>query len=349
MTLVNTVPSAMAELVREGLPGSVGTVNLAGEALSGTLVEEVYRQESVTKVYNLYGPSEDTTYSTWSLVPRGESTPTIGRPVTGTQLFLADGNLQLVPVGLSGEILLGGEGLARGYHGQPALSAECWIPDPLSGRIGSRLYRTGDLGRYRADGEIEFLGRIDHQVKVRGYRIELGEIEAVLGKHEAVREAVVVARESAGGPQLVGYAVPTGGALPPVYDLRAFLSEQLPAFMVPQVFVGLDQLPRTPNGKVDRAALGRRALPSPYPAGAAASESEFVAPSTAVEQMLADIWREVLGAIPSWRPESCHGYARRSVPSCPSARCSKRPPSSACRRRSPRSCWHRPIPRRWPR
>ncbi|MCP4664192.1 MAG: amino acid adenylation domain-containing protein [bacterium] len=297
ITLVNTVPSAMAELVREGLPESVVTVNLAGETLSGAVVEELHRQHSVERVCNLYGPSEDTTYSTFARMPRGESTPAIGRPVADTRLYLVDGNLELVPLGVTGEILLGGAGLARGYHHRPALTAERWVPDSLSGRPGARLYRTGDLGRCRVDGQGEFLGRIDHQVKVRSFRIELGEIETVLATHPAVERSAVVAHEEAIGDRpplparLVAYVVGAHGGAPPVAELRELLKERLPEYMVPATFLALDTLPATPGGKVDRTALSRRPLPST----AAARPDDLALPQTPVEEMLAEIWAEVLG------------------------------------------------------
>jgi amino acid adenylation domain len=183
VTLVNTVPSAMAELVRSNsVPISVRVVNLAGEPLQNTLVQQIYRQESIQRVFNLYGPSEDTTYSTFALMNKGSNeTPSIGRPIANTQVYLLDRQLHPVPIGVLGELHLGGSGLVRGYLNRSELTAEKFVPNPFSEIPGARLYRTGDLARYRPEGTIEFLGRVDHQVKVRGFRIELGEIEAVLG------------------------------------------------------------------------------------------------------------------------------------------------------------------------
>ncbi|HEX5782443.1 MAG TPA: amino acid adenylation domain-containing protein, partial [Solirubrobacteraceae bacterium] len=209
-TIINTVPSAMAELLRvSGVPASVRTVNLAGEPLKGALVEDIYEQTQTTQVWNLYGPSEDTTYSTYALAARGSSQePTIGRPVANTRAHLLDANLRQVPVGAVGEIYLGGDGLARGYLGRPELTAERFIPDPLGTEPGGRMYRTGDMARVLPGGAIEFLGRADHQVKVRGHRIELGEIEAALAQHPAAREAVVVASgDERGEKRLVAYVV----------------------------------------------------------------------------------------------------------------------------------------------
>lgn len=292
VTLINTVPSAMGELVRAGLPGKVRTVNLAGEPLKRALVAEVYGQGQVGGVYNLYGPSEDTTYSTWERVARGEERePTIGRPVGGTQAHVLDGAGRLAAVGVVGELYLGGDGLARGYLGRPGLTAEHFVPDGLGEESGGRLYRTGDVARYLPDGRLEFLGRMDHQVKVRGYRIELGEVEAVLGEHPGLSAAVVVVREGReGGKGLVAYVVGRDeGAEVAVGALRGYLRARLPEYMVPAGWVVLDELPLTPSGKIDR-----RALPAPEERSAE-DERGFVAPRTAVEGVMAGIWTQVLG------------------------------------------------------
>jgi amino acid adenylation domain-containing protein len=296
VTLVNTVPSAMAELVRTGgVPASVTTVNLAGEPLPHALVQQIYAATGAGQVWNLYGPSEDTTYSTFALIPEGpQATPPIGRPVAETQVYLLDPRLQPVPVGVPGELFIGGDGLARGYLQRPALTAERFTPDPFGARPGGRLYRTGDLARHLPDGQLEYVGRIDHQVKVRGFRIELGEIETVLGGHPGVRESVVVAnRDEPAAARLVAYVVAREGreSLPPS-ELRGYLRERLPDYMVPSVFVVLDELPLTPNGKVDR-----RALPAP---GAQAHEpgAGFEAPRTPTEEVLASIWEAVLEVAP---------------------------------------------------
>ncbi len=284
--LVNTVPSAMAELARGGgLPASVRTVNLAGEPVPPALVDAVYGIPGVERLYNLYGPSEDTTYSTFALLSAGCGV-TVGRPIDGTQAYLLEAGGEPVPVGIPGELYLGGEGLARGYLGRPELTAERFVPDPFGSEPGARLYRTGDLARWRSDGEIDFLGRADHQVKVRGFRIELGEIEAALARHPGVREAVAAARdEGESGRRLVAYVVPRdGGALP---ELRDFLRRTLPEFMVPSIFVRMAALPLSPNGKVDR-----KALPAPGPAAKAPAAE---GPRTPLEELLAGIFAEVLG------------------------------------------------------
>jgi amino acid adenylation domain-containing protein len=208
VTLVNTVPSAMAELLRIGtLPASVSTINLAGEPLRNSLVREIYQRTDVTQVFDLYGPTEDTTYSTFAL--REEKGPeTIGRAISNTQVYILDELVQPQPVGSAGELYLGGAGLARGYLKRPEMTAERFVPDPFSEYPGARLYRTGDKARYLSDGNLEYLGRLDHQVKIRGFRIELGEIETVLAQHSSVQQAVVVAREDEpGAKRLVAYVV----------------------------------------------------------------------------------------------------------------------------------------------
>jgi len=210
VTLINTVPSAMNELVKtNNIPASVRVVNLAGEPLQKTLVQQIYQQETIQQVFNLYGPSEDTTYSTFALIEKdAEESPSIGRPIANTQVYVLDRNEQPVPIGIYGELYLGGEGLARGYFNRPELTANKFIPNPFSHHLKDRLYKTGDLVRYRSDGNLEFLGRIDNQVKIRGFRIELGEIEAVLNQDSTVREAVVIAREDEpGDKRLVAYIV----------------------------------------------------------------------------------------------------------------------------------------------
>ena len=180
VTLINTVPSAMTELLRiNGLPESLRTVNLAGEPLRSDLVEQIYGWGNVNKVYDLYGPSETTTYSTFTLRASNQRA-TIGRPIANSRIYILDGSLQPVPVCVTGEIFIGGAGVARGYLNRSELTAEMFIADPFRGERGGQLYRTGDRARYLPDGNIEFIGRMDNQVKIRGYRIELGEIEAVL-------------------------------------------------------------------------------------------------------------------------------------------------------------------------
>jgi acyl-coenzyme A synthetase/AMP-(fatty) acid ligase len=220
------------------------------------LVQQLYRQETIQRVYNLYGPTEDTTYSTYALVEKGEREPSIGRPISNTQVYILDSCLQPVPVGVPGELYIGGDGLARGYLNRPELTSERFIPHPFSNETGARLYKTGDLARYRTDGTIEHSGRLDYQVKIRGFRIELGEIEALLAQHPAVQQAVVVVREdSPGDKRLIAYVVLYKGQSATASDLRDQVKKELPSYMMPSAFVELEALPLTPNGKVDRQAL----------------------------------------------------------------------------------------------
>jgi len=287
VTLINTVPSAMAELVRlRAVPDSVAVVNLAGEALPRSLVQEVYAAARVRKLYNLYGPTEDTTYSTYTLVRNGEPV-TIGRPVANTQAYVLDGYANPAPIGVPGELFLAGEGLARGYFGRPDLTAERFVPHAF-GSATQRMYRTGDLCRWLESGEIEYLGRIDHQVKLRGFRIELGEIETQLEKHPGVRQVVVMARQDEpGAARLVAYVVPHPGGTLRSPELRQYLQQALPAFMVPTAFVFLEAFPLNPNGKVDRKAL-------PAPGHEHFENEQYVAPRSPVEEAVASIWSDLL-------------------------------------------------------
>lgn len=284
VTLVNTVPSAIRELLRVGgIPESVRVVNLAGEPLATSLVDLIHAKTRVDKVYDLYGPSETTTYSTGAL-RRPEQPATIGRPLRNEQVYLLDAARQPVPIGVPGEIYIGGDKLARGYLNRPELTAEKFVPNPF--RSGTKLYRTGDLARWRADGNLEFLGRNDHQVKIRGFRIELGEIENALKQHPSVRDVVLVVREEAPGEKrLVAYVV--AGTSTPAEELRRFVKERIPEYMVPGAFVFLEALPLTPNGKIDR-----KALPKPEPDRS--PRDGYAPPRTLVERELAGLFQEVL-------------------------------------------------------
>ena len=289
VTLINTVPSVMAELLRSGtVPASVRTVNLAGEALPASLVDEIYSKTQASRIYNLYGPTETTTYSTYTLVPRGGRV-TIGRPISHTQAYVLDSRGQLAPIGVGGELYLAGAGLARGYHDRRDLTDERFVANPFDGAPGARMYRTGDRCRWLADGTLEYLGRLDHQVKIRGLRIELGEIEAVLARHPAVLHCVVVAREvTPGSPRLVAYLEAASSTGPTAGELRTFLARTLPEYMVPSGFIVLPALPLTSTGKIDRKAL-------PAFAEAERVTGEFIEPRTETELVLAGIWRELLG------------------------------------------------------
>jgi amino acid adenylation domain-containing protein len=287
--LVNTVPSAMTELLRMGeLPASVETVNMAGEPLATSLVREILRQGTVRRVLDLYGPTEDTVYSTCA--SRSAQGPaTIGRPISNKRVYILDSRLEPVPIGVTGDLYVAGAGVGRGYLNRPELSAEKFRSDPFRSG-GERMYSTGDRARFLPGGDIQYLGRLDHQVKIRGYRIEIGEIEEVLAHHPQVRTCAVAARQEASGDKrLVGYVVASDGKQPTVTALREFLKTTLPDHMVPPAFVFLDALPLTPNGKLDR-----RALPDPEPTRPDL-EDIFVAPRTPNEEVLAGIWSQGLG------------------------------------------------------
>ncbi|WP_438040320.1 amino acid adenylation domain-containing protein [Sorangium sp. So ce128] len=269
---------------------SLRRVVCSGEALPAELARRCFERLPDAELHNLYGPTEasiDVTYWACQRQDTSASVP-IGAPIANTQIYLLDRHGQPVPVGVAGELYIGGVGLARGYHRSPALTAERFVPDPFGAAPGGRLYRTGDLARHRPDGAIEFLGRLDHQVKIRGLRIELGEIEARLLQHPDVQEAIVVARDEAhGGKRLVAYVAGKGGAAPEPAPLQAWLAEALPAYMVPAPILVLDRLPLSPNGKVDRRAL-------PAPDATAAARRAYVAPRTEAERILAEVWAEVL-------------------------------------------------------
>jgi phenylacetate-coenzyme A ligase PaaK-like adenylate-forming protein/acyl carrier protein len=294
ITTLHFVPSmlqAFLEAPKIADITSLRRVICSGEALSFELQERFFSRLDA-ELHNLYGPTEAAVDVTaWQCQPTsGRAVVPLGYPVANTQVYVLDDRLQPVPVGVSGEIYLGGVQLARGYYRRADLTAERFIPNPFA--AGTRLYQTGDLGRYLADGAIEYLGRRDFQVKLRGFRIELGEIEAVLHEHEAIREAVVVAHETTSGTSLTAYIVPADGSAAPDHTLRDFLKERLPEYMVPAAFMRLPALPLTPNGKLDRNGL-------PVPGALGAQErpelaSVFVAPRTPAEEKLAAIWAELL-------------------------------------------------------
>ena len=269
--------------------GALDALLVGGEALPPDLADRLL-ETGVPALHNLYGPTETTVWSSIHRVRPGAVRTAIGRPLANTAIHVLDRDLGLAPVGVAGELYIGGDGVARGYLGRPDLTAGRFVPDALSGRGGARLYRTGDLARWLPAGELEFLGRADHQVKVRGFRVELGEIEAALTRHPRVREAAVVVRrgKGSGEDQLVAWVVPAGEGPPAPSELRAFLRDALPDFMVPGAFGTLAVLPLTPNGKLDRLALALRALES------AGERAGFAAPRTPLEQGLAAIWSDLL-------------------------------------------------------
>ena len=293
VTLINTAPAIMNELMKsKEIPAGVRTVNLAGEPLKRRLIEEIYRETGVKRVVNLYGPTEDTTYSTYiSLEKGGRGEVPIGRPVANTEVYVLDEDLQPLEIGVAGDLYIGGDGLARGYLDRPELTAQSFIPHPFSKNPGARIYRTGDRARWNKDGILEFLGRVDHQVKVRGMRIELGEIETVLQEHPQVREStVIVHADETDHKQLAAYFVANPGESPEAAglanQLRKHLQKRLPEYMVPTYFIKLDEMPLSPNGKIDR---NRLPAPAKY-----VSEEQIINPATALEQFLAHIWEEVL-------------------------------------------------------
>jgi amino acid adenylation domain-containing protein len=257
--LIFGVPSAVAELVdADGLPTSVRTVWLGGEALPPALLTAVRRLAHVERIFNLYGPSEATILATATRLDGGPAgRPPIGRALPGTATYVLDHAMRQVPCGEAGELWLGGSGLARGYLGQPGMTADRFRPDPFSPVPGQRMYRTGDQVRILPDGQLDFLGRLDDQVKVRGFRIELGEVAAALQADPAVAQAigVVTAGPGGGAPVLVSYVVPARGALPSTSQVLARLRRRVPAHLVPAALIWLDSLPVTPNGKLDRSRL----------------------------------------------------------------------------------------------
>ncbi len=282
------------EMVQHNLEGlsPVRQLLAGGDVLSVTHVRTAAEALKDCTIINGYGPTENTTFSCCYAVSEpgnlGASVP-VGRPISNTRAYILDHAMQPVPVGVPGMLYVAGDGLARDYQNRPALTAERFLPNPFSQSPGERLYCTGDLARYLADGNIEFLGRKDHQVKVRGYRIELGEIETALSRHPSVRDCLVAASGDSGGDKkLVAYFVSAVPAVPDTQSLRGFLREHLPDYMVPSAFVAMDAFPLTANGKVDR-----RALPS-FEGARPELTTDYVAPATPVEQKIASVWRDVL-------------------------------------------------------
>ncbi|WP_375745201.1 non-ribosomal peptide synthase/polyketide synthase [Corallococcus interemptor] len=282
VTAVTLTPSVLAQLEPEGLP-ALTTVISAGEACPP---EVARRWSRGRKLLNAYGPTEVTICASINdaVVPEA---PTIGRPFPNVRVYVVDARLRPVPVGVAGELLVGGPGVARGYGGRAELTAERFIPDPFGQEPGARLYRTGDVVRWRANGELEYLGRADDQVKLRGLRIELGEVESVLREHPAVKDAAAVVREDAGTRRLVAYVVSSGQDLQ-ASQLREHLSRRLPQYMVPATFVALESLPLSSSGKLDR-----KALPAPD-VGQLGTATPYEAPRNDIERTVAGIWQEVL-------------------------------------------------------
>nr|BDT34839.1 non-ribosomal peptide synthetase [Myxococcus sp. MH1] len=293
ITTLSVTPATLALTPSEGLP-ALRTVISGGEACGPELVA---RWAPGRRFLNSYGPTEATVLATFAECETNEGTPPIGRPLANVRAYVLDAALQPVPVGVKGELFLGGVGVARGYLGRPELTADRFLPDPFNPVPGARMYRTGDLVRYLPTGDLDFIGRIDTQVKLRGFRIELGEIESTLLQHAAVRAAVVLAREdSHGARRLVAYLVLAPGQELEVDSFRAFLGKHLPEYMVPAAFIPMEELPLTANGKVDKKAL-------PVPDASHLHHREYVAPRDALEQVLANLFEELLDV----RPVGLHG------------------------------------------
>jgi amino acid adenylation domain-containing protein len=313
-TYLLLTPSTLDTLMTSAsIPDVIDTIAVGGEAVSRQLVERVRSHTSVVRMINSYGPteasiacadgalfdrrSEPFEYGVGRPIDTRHGPVTIGRAMPNMPSYVLDTDLEPVPVGVTGELHVGGIGVARGYLNQSAVTGEKFIPDPFSSEPGARMYKTGDLTRYRPDGRIEFLGRQDDQVKVRGFRIELGAIETVLAAHPGVRQAVAVAvggkpsqpLASAAGRRLVAYIVPADETQFTVTELRRHLARDLPDYMIPSAFVALAEVPMTPNGKVDRSALPAPDLARPD------LEAVYVAPRTPVEAALARVWQETLG------------------------------------------------------
>ncbi|MEM7342693.1 MAG: amino acid adenylation domain-containing protein [Chloroflexota bacterium] len=285
-TVMQATPATWQMLLDSGWEGQANLkVLCGGEAISSSLAQTLLAQ--VGSLWNMYGPTETTIWSTVCELKPSDDLISIGRPIANTQLYILDQQLQPVPLGAAGELYIGGDGLAVGYLKRDELTNEKFIPHPFSTDPGKRIYNTGDLARYLPDGRVACLGRVDHQVKIRGVRIELGEIESILREHPTVRETVVIVREDTpGDKRLVSYIVP--GEKPTVSELRRFVQERLPDYMTPTAFVLLEKLPLTPNGKVNRLALPKPDMGRPE------LESDFVAPETETEKQVTEIWQSVL-------------------------------------------------------
>ncbi|MCB7162458.1 amino acid adenylation domain-containing protein [Bacillus subtilis] len=289
--VLHVTPSRLWLLLNKNDPShwkSISLVMVGGEAVPYSLIEKI-RGVTNARIYNMYGPTESTVWSAVKDVTEGEEIQ-IGKPIANTKFYVLNQQMQLVPIGVPGELYIGGDGLARGYMNRSELTAERFIPNPFNDESGSRLYKTGDLVRYLPDGNIEYIGRMDNQVKIRGYRIELGEIETALGTHPTVQETVVIAREEiTGDKRLIAYVVPSPKAKMDTRDLRSHLREKVPEYMIPSAFVSMESLPLTPNGKIDRKALLNSNQPSQL-----VRTCEYIAPRNPMEERMVKTWKEVL-------------------------------------------------------
>ncbi|HEX5851854.1 MAG TPA: amino acid adenylation domain-containing protein [Solirubrobacteraceae bacterium] len=288
-SIMQATPTTWRMLIDGGWTGRPGMKALCGgEALPVALADRLVA--TGLELWNMYGPTETTIWSTCARIETQGEVLTIGRPIANTTLYILDASMAPVPVGVAGELWIGGDGLARGYRGRPDLTDERFVAHPFEQAPGARIYRTGDLARYRGDGTVEFLGRLDHQVKVRGFRIELGEIETTLARHPEIVEAIVVARGSGAEAELAAYVTARQDSVP-AHELREYLGQTLPDYMVPSTVTTLEAFPLTPNGKVDRKAL-------PEPVRERSGAHELVAPRTALESKLAAIWERELDIHP---------------------------------------------------
>jgi amino acid adenylation domain-containing protein len=289
-TIMQATPATWRILIEAGWMGNENLkVLCGGEAMPRDLADQLLQR--CGSLWNMYGPTETTIWSAVDRVGPGNSAVPIGYPIDNTQIYILDALTQPVPIGVPGDLYIGGDGLARGYLNREELTAERFVPNPFAGEPGARMYKTGDLARYRANGNIDFLGRQDFQVKVRGYRIELGDIEAALNEHPALKQSVVMARQMGAAiddKQLVAYLITEDDEAPNISALREFLSDKLPDYMIPAMYVSMDKFPLNPAGKVDR-----NALPEPDTARPEL-QNEYVAPRDAAEEAIAEIWSSVL-------------------------------------------------------
>jgi amino acid adenylation domain-containing protein len=307
-TVMQATPTTWRVLLESGWQGDPNIkVLVGGEALSADLARQLAQR--CGSVWNMYGPTETTIWSSvYRIEGKDEKLVPIGKPIANTMFYILDAQREPVPDGAEGELYIGGEGLARGYFERESMTQERFVPDPFDSRPGGRMYRTGDLARFKPDGNVEFLGRIDHQVKIRGFRIELGEIEAVLEQHAGVHQAVAAAREDIpGDKRLVAYFVPEVQNSLTAGELRKHVASQLPDYMTPSAFVRMSKFPLTPNGKVDR-----KGLPAPGVQDFEAA-SEYIAPRNETERKLVKLWEEVLGISPISVTASFFELGGRSV------------------------------------
>ena len=286
-TIVHATPTTWSLLLEAGFTGKGLKRVIGAEPLPRELCTRLLTADP--SLYNFYGPTETTVWSAFHHFRSPDELIVVGRPLANTQIYILDKNLQPAPIGVPGEIHIGGDGVTHGYLKRPELTAEKFIPDPFSDNPKAKMYKTGDLGRFFADGRIEFQGRADNQVKVRGYRIELGEIESALGRHPAVQECVVIAREDVeGDKRLVGYVIAAANQKINANELRAWVKDRLPEYMVPVAFVEMPRLPLSPNGKVDRRNLPAPDYTRPELAG------EYQSATTPAQEVIAGVWAEVL-------------------------------------------------------